>query len=128
MISAWAVYWILTLDSVISMLAAAVSISMLAIFVSCVALIVMDDRDRENYSSQFTYLLKVGVIVASITIPLSVFIPNTKQMATILLLPAIANNENVQEFAGDSFDVLHGLVKGQLKELAPPLPKVKKSE
>lgn len=54
--------------------------------------------------------------VAALLFSLAVFVPSSKTAATMLILPAIANNETVQQEAGE----LYKMAKEALKEAIGP--------
>ena len=92
--TAWQLYWILNLDSVRQ------TILMFAI-IGCILGGFTHISIGYFYSnedlSKVSYLIKRYVITFVIGIVLATFLPSTKQMFTIMVLPKIINNEQIKE-------------------------------
>lgn len=107
MISSWIVYWIATLDSIISFLSIFVSLTgTLSVIFSVIYFVT---RSLLEEGQEYRKDIRIGWINTSknllkITIPicifssiLCVFVPNTKQAVAIYFIPKVANNQHVQQ-------------------------------
>lgn len=63
-------------------------------------------------------LLKTGIISFFSLLALQAFIPSSRTVAAMVVIPAIVENKNVQEIAGSSLDGLRLLVKKWVTDLA----------
>ena len=66
---------------------------------------------------RFTRAVKLGVAAFMLGLAIS-FVPSTKQMAAIIIIPKIANSEIVAEM-GDATKELIGLARDWMRTLAP---------
>lgn len=116
MITPFELYWILKLDDIISLFVILILISVIGIVV--VPWIAFStgwaDSEKGNVAKtiKFTFIPLVLAVLFGLV---QVFTPTTKQMATILLLPKIATEENVQLVSKEAKE-LYGLVKEFLKD------------
>ena len=55
---------------------------------------------------KFTKIMKICILVFCISGVLSTFIPNTKTMAAVTIIPAITKSETVNQFPSELLDVL----------------------
>lgn len=114
-LSPWTVYWIMQLDSIVVTL---IGLSILGVGVGIVGWLIYSVAWAEQFERKGPYkpprflvlFASLGLILATVT----AFIPSTKSMATIIVLPAIVNNEHVQFEAGE----IYALAKDALRELA----------
>ena len=72
-------------------------------------------------------LIKVCAVVG-ICLAVTTFLPTTKQAAVIWLVPAVVNNQAVQETTDEVASVLRGLVKDWAAEFKPKNPIGSKGE
>jgi hypothetical protein len=84
------IYWITRLDGIRMFLSIMTGASFLAVFMACMWLILEEDK-------RATKFIIVSVITGLLLTLSSVFIPNTKEMCAIKVIPIIVNNEEVQE-------------------------------
>lgn len=121
MISPWEVYFILQLDEIRGMFTFFAFMLGVGCFIAFFAGAILRDNYPEHPSYASGKRLH-DVIVPRLFFALLVcgainsFIPSTKTMAAVVILPAIVNNETVQKEAGD----LYALAKQGLKELVTP--------
>ena len=86
--------------------------------------IVDSNKDREDYEESITVMnmvkpfLKLWYLCAFLII-LSISVPTTKQMAAIIIVPKVVNNEQVQEIPNKILD----LATEWLEELKPIIEK-----
>ena len=75
--------------------------------------------DEISFSTPLLKTLKQACLIVFICIAMTTFLPTTKQAAVIWLVPAIANNQTVQETTDEVATVLRGLVKDWAEEFKP---------
>lgn len=105
MITPWQMYWLLKLDEIQKyslmsgvLLAVILGISTLAII------------SEENFDKRFLFITLPGFVFSVLLFVFGIMVPSTKQMAAIVVLPAIVNNEKVQEMGGKTLDIGNGLL------------------
>ena len=109
MITGWDIYWITRLDDIRHVLLGVTLFSALAlfiIFVLCAAGNMVNQKGQWVVISFIILIFSCGVITRT-------FIPTTKQMAMIKVVPAIVNNETIQAECKEFYN----LAKDGLKEL-----------
>ena len=103
MISAWDVYWLVKLDSFNLMFCIFLFVSSVVIL----AALPVSDYDEELAKKIF----KIGVCGFLLNITFFTFIPTTKEVAAIYLIPKIANNKNVQQIPYNTARLLNEKLK-----------------
>lgn len=118
--SATTLYWVLTLDSIGN---TCITFSILFFILTVVTIIFINIhnecclREDEWSINKYCYSL-IPLLLSIIFVTLATFIPNTKQMATILIVPKIVKSDFVQKDLPKEAKELYGLAKGYLaKEL-----------
>lgn len=117
-ITGWDIYWITRLDELDMFFTVPAIVACLAgimgLFVSFVA--------NEQHE---VILKKTGKKVAKIALPLGffcwamcVFLPSTKEMAAIIVIPKLANSKLVNETIPEEAKELYDLAKGWMKNMA----------
>ena len=107
MITSWDIYWITRLDSISFMFATFWILLLLVL--GCMIILVpfaMDicfDDDTKKYRKSLFY---ISTLFAIVSIGGS-FIPSTKEVAAIYLLPKIVNNEKVQKLPENFTNLLN---------------------
>ena len=91
-ITAWQMYWITRLDS-INALVVVSAFLFFTVFGGSLAIILAGAYD----SSKFRFITATSLILAVIFGVSAVFIPSTKDVAAIIMIPEIANNRDVQD-------------------------------
>lgn len=120
--SHWTMYFFVKLDNFISLfghLAFFVTIGSVVFLALGIAWI-MDDAPKELKEVYMKKVKKYGSIGLSIgifSLLMWVALPSTKQMAAIYVVPKMANNEDFQEIAGNSIDILKEYTRQWLEEL-----------
>jgi len=99
-------YWLVMLDSIIK---GTVGLLVLSLLGTAVAIMAWCDRDVRGWVP-LSFLATAAFMALVAT-----FTPSTKQMAAILVIPRIVNNEKVQK-AGDQ---LYDLATEWMEELRP---------
>ena len=87
MITMTQMYWLVTLDSIVIASAVCLALSLIA---SVAAIGVALDMDKH------WWLPKLTVTLAVLSLLAVTFIPSTKQMAAIIIVPKLVNNEKTQ--------------------------------
>lgn len=96
MITTEMVYWIVMLDKISG--AFLVSAATFGFILLLFAVYTITDGD------DFPWHYPVWVVLELFFICGAVFVPNTKQMATIYLLPKVVNNEKIQDIGERTLD------------------------
>ena len=112
MITPMQMYWLLKLDDIFN---ASLPLFILAIFVFVVCsigtVIYKDDDDYKGQYKGFKTIRNISVWFVLLFGSIVVFLPSTKQMATIYVVPAIVNNERVQNIGNKTLDISEDLLK-----------------
>lgn len=108
------VYFILQLDSfreIINILLVLIAIS--TVFSTIVFFVSHDDwlHSDERFMGVIKKTCKISLTLFIIFILVRAFLPTTKQMATVILLPQVINNENVQQLPEDILKLVQTLIK-----------------
>lgn len=111
-ITPWELYWILQLDQIRSILEVICFFSTLALatFLS-VALLTSDDTKRPLKKA----CIYVGIISVFSAL-LLMFMPTTRQLMVVKVMPVIMNTESAQKELTTESAELYGLVKQYLRE------------
>lgn len=116
MISPFTLYLILMLDNIKGALVALLFASALPAVICFIVTIVNSSceyKSEEKYFAAGKKGLKICVPLMVFALLTQALLPSSKQAAAIVIIPAIANNENVQREAGE----LYQLAKQGLKQL-----------
>lgn len=96
MITTTQMYWIVTLNSIVTMSVICFVIGLIA---SIAAIgVALDTGDH-------WWLPKCTIALTILSFLAATFIPSTKQMAAIIIVPAIVNNEKVQTVGNKVYDL-----------------------
>ena len=115
-ISPWLIYWLMQLDSicefvrVVAIIGSALLIGLIAIRIMCIYASEYDS-DAKAFYNYTTKLYKFGSIIIPIFILINVFIPNTKTVASMIIIPPIINNEQVQQLPNDVLIFIHSIIE-----------------
>lgn len=107
MITPMQMYWLLKLDDIRGFCAFLVGFAILAIIISLAVYNIDEtERVRKNVTLGFAFgLFCLGLFGGALT-----FLPSTKQMAAIYVVPALVNNEKVQQIGGKTLDISNQLL------------------
>jgi len=113
MITPMQMYWLLKLDDIITGCALMCVLLVGCVLLSALAFCYAKDIEKENkkvgkYASIAFLLSVMGLVFFSVV---TVFLPSTKQMAAIYVIPAIVNNEKVQNIGSKTLDISEDLLK-----------------
>lgn len=115
-ISPWLIYWLMQLDNIckfvdsIAIIGSVLLIGLIAIRTACKTAPEYDDGAKAFYDAT-TSLCKLSSVIIPIFILLNVFIPNTKTVAAMILIPPIVNNEQVQQIPDDILTFVRSVIK-----------------
>lgn len=115
-ISPWLIYWLMQLDSickfvdVVAFLGSLLLIILIVIRTACAHAPKYDDGAKTFYNAT-TNICKFSSIIIPIFVLLNVFIPNTKTVAAMILIPPIVNNEQVQQIPDDILTFVRSVIK-----------------
>ena len=106
MITTTQMYWLTRLDAIVSfgVCLILVSISALIIGFTYIAITTGSPYDSD-FKSMFKCLVKWALPFALLGASVCTFVPTTKQMAAILIIPRIANSEKVQQAGNKLYDL-----------------------
>lgn len=80
-------------------------------------------EDDEKMLQRLWKCLKFSVTCVICSILLHTFIPNSKTIAAMYLIPAIVNNEHIQNSTSNALKMLEGLTKEWLEDFIKKEPK-----
>lgn len=102
MITESTVYWILKLDNIIDLCVGLLIPSAITSLVSLVVYALACDADDTVTMPKLRSFLRISVPISILLAFIITFLPNTKQMAMIKVIPAIANSEIAEEMSKDA--------------------------
>lgn len=115
--TSWELYWIFQLDQIRDVFVVICFFSALLFAVLCVILLVSSDYYTDN---DMRRNLKKTFVCTSIVLTFSmllvVFIPTTRQLIAIKVMPVLMNTESAQKELTPESAELYGLVKQYLRE------------
>lgn len=125
MISASEVYWVMQADTLISILIPIAFITALsgATVIIC-SILGVDGVPQEAFRKQTGW----NLLLVSLTCALLIaFIPNSKTLAAMVLLPTITSDKVIDTISPEAKE-LYGLTKDALKNLSHPTKECKNKE
>ena len=109
-LTAWDIYWVTRLDEISIVLVLFVGAGIVACWLSMLGYWI-SEGDAPGFK---TFAVRLAPVIIGMAI-VNAFIPNTKQAAAMIVLPAIVNSEAVQQIPGE----LTTLAREWLQELRP---------
>lgn len=115
-ISPWLIYWLIQLDSickfvdVVAFLGSLLLIILIVVRTAWANAPRYDDGAKAFYNAT-TSICKFSSVIIPIFVLLNVFIPNTKTVAAMILIPPIVNNEQVQQIPDDILTFVRSVIK-----------------
>lgn len=94
-------YWLTRLDAIRDLLVLFMFISGSTVFVTAALTFIEDGNDKRT--SAVATCLALFVFVASCAV--RTFIPSTKEMCAIVVVPKIANNEKLEQFGDKAYNL-----------------------
>lgn len=116
MLTSMDMYWLTRLDSLNTWLGTVVVMAGLASVVSVLMAIVATFREDDS-AFDLRRIAKYIVGVFFVLGTISVFVPTTKEMVAIYVVPAIANNEQVRSIPDTALKLADEYLKQKLDEL-----------
>ena len=111
MITPTQMYWLLKLDDIGTMFSIIVGTSIVAVFISAIFYCASKSVEDEVVAKISVHALILSLICSVVFLILNTFLPTTKQMAAIYVVPAIVNNERVQNIGNKTLDISEDLLK-----------------
>lgn len=106
MITESTIYWILKLDNIVEMF---IVLSIMSILSSITTLGIWfakkEDYDEDENVNNYAKISVVSFVLFIAFLMASTFIPSTKQMAIIKVVPTIAKSEVTKELKGDAKEI-----------------------
>ena len=110
MITPMQMYWLLKLDDIIGgcvlMCGVLLACMLLSVLIFCNAN-EMENVKVKKYAGISFLLAMIGIIFFG---AVRVFLPSTNQMAAIYVVPALVNNEKIQQISGKTLDISNQLL------------------
>lgn len=115
-ISPWLMYWLMQLDKIcafIDVIAVLGSLSLAGLIIIRTAAKVHArwSREDEELLNSTASFCRFSSIIVPIFVLLNVFVPNTKTVAAMILVPPITNNEQVQQIPEDILTFVRSVLK-----------------
>lgn len=98
MITPTQMYWLVTLDGIKGLMVALCAVSAIAIIAAIICWVENDSNKAQRFAVASVAVLLIALMGAA-------FIPSTKQMAAILVVPRIVNSEKVQTVGNKLYDL-----------------------
>lgn len=118
MITSWDIYWVTRLDAVCGFIEVVLILVGILFLVSPLIFMAFDDGSLDI--KYFWRGLKICVVTVLFFLFAGIFIPSTKEVAAIYLIPKIANNEQVQKIPDNAAKLLNAKLEewidGTLKD------------
>ena len=86
------------------------------VFSLFVVFIMLFDCDTQEEIKKAKSVLKLLCVIVVVCGSIAVFIPSSKTIAAMYVLPAIVNNEHIQNSTGNALEALENLTKEWLKD------------
>ena len=115
-ISPWLIYWLMQLDSICKFVDAITFLGFFLLVILTVIRIASKsvpsyDASAHAFYDATTNLHRFSCVIIPIFILLNVFMPNTKTVAAMILIPPIVNNEQVQQIPDDILTFVRSVIK-----------------
>lgn len=124
--TAWQTYWLLQLDSIKTGISTFSFLVLIVFGVICIFLSFAGAHDMSKGSDNAVRLSKLLNGLGFVLIPLpfigvmlmlaTVFIPSTKNLAAIYIIPQIASSENIETISKDTGDI-YKIAMERIKEV-----------
>jgi hypothetical protein len=106
MITESMVYWILKLDNIVDMFVILAIISILSSVITLgIWFVKRDDCYNNENLDKYVKISVISFALFIVFLMMSTFIPSTKQMAIIKIVPIIAKGEITKEIKGDAKEI-----------------------
>ena len=122
--TSWQMYWLLMLDNIKDLMGIIVFIFAFVCIIGAVfwfmAEATPNDDDSEIYIRAAQTPLCLAWAIWILAILSLVFLPTTRQMAAIIVVPKIINNKDVQKIPENILKLANGWIDEKTKELNSP--------
>lgn len=108
------IYLISVADKVLCSVIPVATLSFGVFCVSCFLSVVVCETNEERRKGKL--VAKTTGIVFVLSASLGLFVPSSKTIAAMYVLPAIVNNEHIQNATGNTLELLERLTKDWLKD------------
>lgn len=115
----WAIYFISVVDSLCNAFGLLAVFTLIGSIISIVFMFMPIEALGIDTFRRVKCLCKIIISICIISTLLAIFIPSSKTLAAMYVLPAIAKDEQLQNFAGNSLKALELLSKQWVKDLTP---------
>ena len=118
----WQMYWITRLDAlqgdgVVVIIIFSFFLGITAFIIATVAKYAGNDEDAIKIAQVTSRCSKILLSIGFSLILLLAFVPSTKEMAAIIIVPKIVNNEKIQELPENLLELSNEWIKAKTKEL-----------
>ena len=114
-ISPWLIYWLMQLDSICKFVDIVAFFGALILFLATAVRIGWKTEDRYGeYKKLYeitTPYYKIISVIVPIFILINIFIPNTKTVAAMLVVPPIVKNEQMQQLPEELLTFVRSIIK-----------------
>lgn len=110
MITPMQMYWLLKLDDIGTMFSIIVGTSIAAVFISAIFYCASKGAEDEVTAKISVHALILSLICSIVFLIINTLLPTTKQMAAIYVVPALVNNEKIQQISGKTLDISNQLL------------------
>lgn len=103
------VYWVMQMDSILTPLYIinVVAIAFCVISAVIYFFLLSDDEAEAIIRRSVSGVALCSLVVIFFTLPLCMFLPDTKTLAAVKLIPAITNGEAMQRLSEDGKEIYH---------------------
>jgi hypothetical protein len=101
-ITKWQLYWILQLDCIGKVSVVLFVVVFIALGIYLILCVPDKGKSLKTYSNKYMLMFLIPMLVLG---AFATFLPSTKQMATIYVLPHVLNNKKVQQIPEELLDV-----------------------
>lgn len=99
-------YWIIKLDSILNAALLFILISGICVTIGLIGVIWCKiDEIFKDYIYIWRKILKYSLLIFIVSLCFKIFLPTTKEIAAIIVLPKIINNEKLQEIPNKVMDL-----------------------
>jgi len=114
-ITAFDIYLVSLADKIISP-AGFIACLSLAITIFLFAIWFFSVSDTTSEAEQAKFVARITMAITIVCGSIAVFVPSSKTIAAMYVLPAIVNNEHIQNSTGNALEALENLTKEWLKD------------
>lgn len=113
----WQMYWLTRLDSIEIMRVTGLALSSVAVFILGFLWMISFSDSNEDDCKMCKRFIKIPIVIFMMCTLMLFCVPTTKQMAAIIIIPPITQNEQVKELPANLLELCNEWAKDQVKEL-----------